>query len=375
MSLPRVRPDLEALGGYHSPQLDVKIRLNTNEAPSAPGPAFTAAVQERLTDIAWHRYPDRQVTALREGLAALHGVSPDQIFCANGSNEVLQTLLLTYGGAGRTVLTFEPTYAMHAHIAKITGATSVVGERTSTFEVDLDDASRLIDTHRPSVAFLCSPNNPTGTTETESNIRAMASKMAEVGGLLAVDEAYGQFAPWSALNMVDNETPLVVTRTFSKTWAMAGARLGYAVGPVAVIQEFDKVVLPYHLDAAKQATGLVALDFIDDADQRVAEIVEQRGYIAAQLLEMGAEVWPSGANFVLFRVMSGSSPTVEDGQRVWDGLVKRSVLVRNTAGWDRLEGCLRVTVGTPAENQSFLDALRDTLDELGASDAQRGSHT
>jgi len=375
MSLPRVRPDLEALGGYHSPQLDVKIRLNTNEAPSAPGPAFTAAVQERLTDIAWHRYPDRQVTALREGLAALHGVSPDQIFCANGSNEVLQTLLLTYGGAGRTVLTFEPTYAMHAHIAKITGATSVVGERTSTFEVDLDDASRLIDTHRPSVAFLCSPNNPTGTTETESNIRAMASKMAEVGGLLAVDEAYGQFAPWSALNMVDNETPLVVTRTFSKTWAMAGARLGYAVGPVAVIQEFDKVVLPYHLDAAKQATGLVALDFIDDADQRVAEIVEQRGYIAAQLLEMGAEVWPSGANFVLFRVMSGSSPTVEDGQRVWDGLVKRSVLVRNTAGWDRLEGCLRVTVGTPAENQSFLDALRDTLDELGASDAQRDSHT
>jgi histidinol-phosphate aminotransferase len=359
MARPRVRDDLVSLDGYHSPQLDVAVRLNTNEAPEGPPPAFTAAVQAAIAEVDWHRYPDRAATELRAAIARQHGVDPGSVFCANGSNEVLQTILLAFAGPGRSVATFEPTYAMHAHIAKITGATTTTGERRDDFTLDPDAVAELLSRERPAVVFLCSPNNPSGTVESPESIRAVLELVEDIDGLLVVDEAYGQFAPWSATSLLAEDRSLVVTRTFSKTWAMAGARLGYLLGPAWLVAELDKVVLPYHLDAVKQRAGLAALDFVDEMDRRVATIVEERGRLHTALAELGFDVWPSGANFILFR--PGPDAPL-DGQGIWGALVDRSVLVRNTSSWDRLDGCLRVTIGTRADNDRFLEALTEILD-------------
>jgi histidinol-phosphate aminotransferase len=350
-----VRDDLQALAGYHSPQVSVEVRLNTNEAPEPPPSGFTEAVVDAVRRVAWHRYPDRAAVELRTAIGKLHDVGPEQVFAANGSNEVLQTVLLTFAGAGRSVATFEPTYALHAHLARVTGARTVEGQRAPDFSLDLDEVERVLAVEQPAVTFLCSPNNPTGVVDEPDAVRTVLDRVSAIDGLLVVDEAYGQFAPWSAVELVGDDVPLVVTRTYSKTWALAAARLGYLLGPAWLVAELDKVVLPYHLDAVKQAAGLAALGFVDDMEHRVAAIVEQRGRIHAALSELGAEVWPSGANFILFRPPGG------DGDAVWQALVERSVLVRNTASWPHLEGCLRVTVGTAEDNDRFLAALEEIL--------------
>jgi histidinol-phosphate aminotransferase len=346
------RPDVALMEGYHSPQLDVAVRLNTNEAPAPPPAAFATRLADELARIEWHRYPDRSYTALRTAIADLHGVEPRQVFAANGSNEVLQTLLLAYGGPGRTAAVFEPTYALHSHIARITGTGVAVGERAADLSLDVDEVRSVLADVAPEIAFLCSPNNPTGMVEPEEVLRTVAG---EAPGLVVVDEAYGQFAPWSALELVDGQRPLVVTRTFSKTWSMAAARLGYLVGPAWLVEQLDKVVLPYHLDAFKQAAGVAALAFVDDMQARVAHIVEERGRVMAALADLPVDVWPSAANFILFR------PRDQAGDEVWKGLVERSVLVRSCTSWPRLDGCLRVTIGTPDEDDAFLGALREVL--------------
>ncbi len=347
-----VRDDLRALEGYHSPQVNVRVRLNTNESPFPPPAAWRDAFSAELSRVEWHRYPDRAATELREGIAALHGVGADQVFVANGSNEVLQTLLLTYAGPGRTVATFEPTYQLHGHIARLTGAAVAEGERADDFTLDLAEVARVVRESSPVVTFLCSPNNPTGLVEPEVNVRAV---LAQVPGLLVVDEAYGQFAQWSAIGLIDDDTPLVVTRTFSKTWSMAGSRLGYLIGPTWLVAELDKVVLPYHLDAAKQIAGRLALTFVDEMEERVQLIVGERERLGAAMQSMPLDVFPSGANFILFR------PQRMAGRDVWQTLLDHSVLIRDCSGWPRLTDCLRVTVGTPAENDLFLSALADAV--------------
>jgi histidinol-phosphate aminotransferase len=174
-------------------------------------------------------------------------------------------------------------------------------------------------------------------------------------GLVVVDEAYGQFAPWSALDLVDDDHALVVTRTYSKTWSMAAARLGYLVGPTWLVAELEKVVLPYHLDAAKQAAGRIALRFADEMEDRVKAVVLERERLLGELATLPVHTWPSGANFILFR------PEGRDGHEVWRSLLARDVLVRDCSSWDRLDGCLRVTVGTPSEDDAFLAALAEVL--------------
>ena len=346
------RDDLALMAGYHSPQVDVAVRLNTNEAPESPPEGFREAMVAELGAVDWHRYPDRSYTRLRAAIAAHHGVDPARVFAANGSNEVLQTLCLAYGGAGRSVAVFEPTYALHSHIARITGTGVATGERTDDFALDLGEVRRVLTEADPALTFLCSPNNPTGMVEDEATVRQVLDLAP---GLLVVDEAYGQFAPWSALSLVDDSTPLVVTRTYSKTWSMAAARLGYLIGPSAVVAQLDQVVLPYHLDAMKQAAGRVALGFDAEMQSRVAALIEERGRLVARLSDLPVDVWPSGANFVLFR------PQRVDGRDVWQRLLDASVLVRDCSAWPRLEGCLRVTIGTPTEDDVFLNALEDAL--------------
>jgi histidinol-phosphate aminotransferase len=334
--------------------VDVRVRLNTNGSPEPPPAAFRDAVAAEVSRIDWHRYPDRAATDLRAAIAELHGVDPAQVFVANGSNEVLQTVLLAYAGPGRTVATFEPTYQMHAQIARVTGATVVEGERAADFTLDPDEVERVMAEFRPDVVFLTSPNNPTGLVEPVERVRQL---LALAPGLVVVDEAYAQFADWTALDLVAEDVPLVVTRTFSKTWSMAGARLGYLVGPTWLVAELDKVVLPYHLDAVKQIAGRLALRFSDDMNDRVAHIVSERERIVAAMGGLAVDVFPSGANFVLFRIRPGAL----DGRAVWQGLVDRSVLIRDCSSWPRLDNCLRVTIGTPEENSEFLAALTDVL--------------
>jgi histidinol-phosphate aminotransferase len=347
-----VRDDLRALEGYHSPQVDVRVRLNTNEAPTPPPAAWRDAFAAELSRVEWHRYPDRSASALRAAIAESHQVHPDQVFAANGSNEVLQTLLLAYAGPGRCVATFEPTYQLHGHIARLTGASVVEGERAADFSLDLDKALDVLEANRPAVTFVCSPNNPTGLVEPASTVRAL---LAADPGLLVVDEAYAQFANWSALTLVDESTPLVVTRTFSKTWSMAASRLGYLVGPSWLVAELDKVALPYHLDAAKQIAGRLALQFTDEMDARVDQIVAERERIFSALQGLDVDVFPSGANFILFR------PRSKPGRQVWQELLDRSILIRDCSGWPRLTDCLRVTVGTRDENDEFLGASTEIV--------------
>jgi histidinol-phosphate aminotransferase len=347
-----VRDDLVALEGYHSTQVEVRVRLNTNESPEGPPAAFRNALAAEVSRIEWNRYPDRAARALREAIADLHGVEPAQVFAANGSNEVLQTVLLAYAGPGRTVATFEPTYQMHAQIARVTGARVVEGERAPDFTLDPAEVGRVLAEHSPHVVFLTSPNNPTGLVEPRRRVEQLVE---QAPGLVVVDEAYAQFADRSALDLVDDSRPLVVTRTFSKTWSMAGARLGYLIGPAWLVAELDKVVLPYHLDTFKQIAGRLALRFVDEMDERIEHVIAERERLNEGLLHLPVDVTPSGANFILFR------PRHADGHRVWQAMVDRGVLVRDCSGWPRLAGCLRVTVGTPDENTEFLAALGEVL--------------
>ena len=357
---PAIRPDLSALSGYHSPQLEVEVRLNTNESPEPPPAEFQAEVAASLATTRWHRYPDREAGRLRESLADHHRVEAGQIFAANGSNEVIQTVLLTFGGPGRVAATFEPTYALHRHLTSITGTGHIEGQRDATFGIDAPELERVLAL-QPAVVFFCSPNNPTGNAENRELVLDAATRSGEWGGLVVVDEAYGQFCSWSALDLLDADRNLAVCRTFSKTWAMAAARLGYLVGPDWLVAELEKVVLPYHLDTVTQTAGLLALDHTDAMAERVARLVEARGHVQDRLSQLDLDVWPSEANFILFR------PRRDDAARVWQGLVDRSVLVRDCSSWPRLEGCLRVTIGSAEENDRFLTSLEAVLESPEAT--------
>ncbi|MHB8681896.1 MAG: histidinol-phosphate transaminase [Acidimicrobiales bacterium] len=360
---PRTRPkvarraDLAELEEYHSPQVDVEVRLNTNESPLAPPDQWLAELQAEIGRIAFNRYPDREARALREALADAHGVGPDEVFCANGSNEVLQCLLLAYGGAGRRVALFEPTYTLHRHIAGLTATGVVSAWRGEDFLLEPSVVDEVLERAEPVITFLCSPNNPTGRAESPALV---CHALARAPGLVVVDEAYGQFAPWSALSLRAEGTAgaerLVVVRTFSKTWSMAACRLGYLVADPEVVAACAAVVLPYHLDAMTQAAGLLALRFEDEMRARVALLTEERGRLASAMADMALEAWPSDANFILFRPR-------RDARVVWKALLDESVLVRDCSTWRGLQGCLRVTVGTPEENDRFLAALARALEE------------
>ncbi|MDP1794437.1 MAG: histidinol-phosphate transaminase [Acidimicrobiales bacterium] len=346
-----IRSDLSRMQGYHSKQVEVDVRLNTNESPEPPPAAFAAAPAELVKDVDFHRYPDRAAGDLRGAIANFHGVARENVFAANGSNEVLQCLLLAFGGPGRSALVFEPTYALHSHIAHVTGTRVVEAGRNENFTLSPDGVRAAVGAHDPTITFLCSPNNPTGLLEPPEVLDAA---VAASNGLVVVDEAYGQFSSWSAIDRVDDDGQVVVVRTFSKTWAMAALRLGYAIAPANVVAALDAVVLPYHLDAIKQAAGVLAFDFKAEMEARVASIKEERGRLLVGLADLAVDVWPSQSNFILFRPHA-------DATVVWERLVERSILVRDCSSWPGLAGCLRVTVGTAEENNRFLSAMKEAL--------------
>ena len=352
------RDEVASMEAYFSPQLDVSVRLNTNEAPEPPPAGFVAELLGEIDEVALNRYPDRVAVELRRAIGALHGVDVEHVYAANGSNEVIQSLLLAYGGPGRTAVVFEPTYALHSHIPRITGTRVFAGERDKEYLVTAEEVDRVLaevartDPSAPAVVFLCSPNNPTGRVE---SLDIVDHVLELAPGLVIVDEAYGQFAPRSAIELTSAHRNLVVVRTFSKTWSLAALRLGYAIADPEVVDALFSVSLPYHLDALKQAAGRIALGYVDEMHDRVRRLVDERERLLESLGSRLVEVVPSQANFILFRVPGRGA------HDVWDTLVAHSVIVRDLSTYADLEGFLRVTVGTPAENDAFLAALGAVL--------------
>ena len=357
-----LREDLADLEPYGAPQLDVPVRLNTNENPYPPSARLTRAVTEAVAAVAdgLNRYPDRDATELRNDLAGYlgHGAGGQtltgrQLWAANGSNEIIQQLLQAFGGPGRTALGFEPSYSMHPIIAKVTCTGWLAACREDDFSIDPDRASSIIRDARPSVVFLTSPNNPTGTALPLNVIEAVCEAAP---GIVVVDEAYAEFARAgtpSALTLLPRFPRLVVTRTMSKAFAMAGARVGYLAASPELIGKLLIVRLPYHLSAVTQAVARAALACAAEPLASVAALRGERDATVVWLRARGLAVAESDANFVLF----GEFP---DRHAVWLGLLERGVLIRETgpAGW------LRVTVGTPQEMTAFRDALTDMPEVL-----------
>lgn len=354
-----LRDDLRGRTPYGAPQLDVPVRLNTNENSYPVPPAVAVAVAEALAEqvSGLNRYPDREFTALRDDLAEYlgHGLAADQVWAGNGSNEVLQHLVQAFAGPGRTALGFTPAYSMHPLISTGSGTAWIDGLRGTAddpFDLTVAHAVEQVRRTGPDVVFLCSPNNPTGTALGLDVVEAVHEAAS---GIVVVDEAYAEFArpgTPSALTLLPGRHRLVVTRTMSKAFALAGARLGYLAADPAVCDALRLVRMPYHLSSLTQAAARAALWHADVLLSTVETIKSQRDRVVASLAALGLAPVPSDANFVLFGGLG-------DEQRVWRGLLARGVLVRDVG----IRHHLRVTAGTPDETTSFLDALRDTLEE------------
>jgi histidinol-phosphate aminotransferase len=341
------RPGLRGIEPYEAPQLDVKARLNTNECPYPLPASFRDDLAAAVHDLALNRYPEREAEALRRRLAELHGHTLEGTWAANGSNEILIQILQAYGGPGRTVLVFEPTYALHSRLALVTNAEVARIRLEQPWTISPGDVSQALAL-RPDVVFVCSPNNPTGNAQPVEMVELAAGGSA----LVVVDEAYVEFGGESAASLIPRHPNVVVVRTFSKAFALAGARLGYCLTSPEVVEDLRRVRLPYHLSSITQAAGLVALDHRDDALEILDAIRAERDRILEALPRMGVEAFPSDANFVLFR------PPRPAGE-VWRGLLERDVLVRDFTAL--IAGCLRVTAGTPEEVDRFLSALEEVL--------------
>jgi histidinol-phosphate aminotransferase len=346
---PAPRPGLREVGPYDSPQLEVAIRLNANECPLPLPAGFSDDLAAAVRDVSLNRYPDGEMRALREALAARTGHPIDGVWPANGSNEVLTQLLQAYGGPGRSSAVFEPTYLLHRRLSWLTQTAIVERRLDPPFEIRDEDIAWAREA-APDVVFVCSPNNPTGTIHPIDTIAALAGSTP---ALVIVDEAYGDFAGESALPLLADHANVVVVRTFSKSFALAGARIGYVLASPDIVGDLRRVRLPYHLSALTQAAGVVALRHADEAEAEVTAIGEQRDRLLEALARIdGATVFPSQANFVLFQPPG-------DAKAIWQGLLDRGVLVRDLTAV--VPNALRVTAGTAHEVDLFLKSLDEVL--------------
>ncbi|MGV0792238.1 histidinol-phosphate transaminase [Mycolicibacterium sp. XJ1819] len=362
-----LRDDLRGKSPYGAPQLQVPVRLNTNENPHPPTKALVDDVAASVLAVAGelHRYPDRDAVALRTDLATYlsaqtgAGLDVDNLWAANGSNEILQQLLQAFGGPGRSAIGFVPSYSMHPIIADGTQTTWLVANRADDFSLDVEVAVRAIGEHRPDVVFLASPNNPSGQSVSLDELRLLLDAMQT--GVLIVDEAYGEFSSQpSAVHLIaEHPTKLVVTRTMSKAFAFAGGRLGYLIAAPAVIDAMLLVRLPYHLSSLTQAAARAALRHADDTLGSVATLISERERVTEALAGMGFRVIPSDANFVLFGEFA-------DAPATWQRYLDDGILIRDVG----IPGYLRATTGLAEEN----DALLAASERLAATELQSAAH-
>jgi histidinol-phosphate aminotransferase len=350
-----LREDLRGRTPYGAPQLDVPVRLNTNENPYPPPAELVADVTAAAAEIAatLHRYPDRDVVGLRTDLAAYLAsstgvpVTVENLWAANGSNEILQQLLQAFGGPGRSAIGFEPSYSMHPIIAAGTRTDWVPAPRRADFSLDTAEAARIVRERQPDLVFVTSPNNPTGQAVPLAELRALIDAAP---GVIVIDEAYAEFSEQpSALELLDEfAAKLVVTRTMSKAFAFAGGRLGYLAAAPALIEALQLVRLPYHLSALTQAAARAALRHGEQTLGSVAILVAERHRVVDSLAGMGFDVVPSDANFVLFGRFA-------DAKVSWKSYLDRGVLIRDVG----IANHLRVSIGTPEENDAFLAASKE----------------
>ena len=346
---------LKPLSPYGAPQIPAEAVLNTNENPFPLSPQLAKAIAARVEGVArdLNRYPDRDATKLRSGLAAFINAlsatrfTDENIWAANGSNEIIQSLFLAFGERG--AIGFTPSYSMHPLIARVTGCNWVDGRRREDFSLDIDLAQKEILQNKPSLTFITTPNNPTGSSVTISEIEQLAKT---VPGLLVVDEAYAEFSDEiSAVTLIEKYPNVVVIRTMSKAFSFAGVRLGYLVADKSVIDALYLIRLPYHLSAITQAAAEVALEYKDELLGNVATLVKNRQWVESELVNLGLSVIPSKANFLLFSGFDIPAPTL------WKSLLDDGVLIRDVG----LSGYLRVTIGSEAENALFITALSKIL--------------
>ncbi|MEU0723380.1 histidinol-phosphate transaminase [Streptomyces sp. NPDC006140] len=352
-----VRDELRGKSPYGAPQLDVPVRLNTNENPYPLPEPLVERIAERVREAArnLNRYPDRDAVELRTRLAEYltktsgYEVGLPHVWAANGSNEVIQQLLQTFGGPGRTAIGFEPSYSMHALIARGTGTGWISGPRGDDFTIDLAAARTAIAENQPDVVFITTPNNPTGNAVPPETVLALyEAAQAAKPSMVVVDEAYIEFSHGdSLLPLLDGRPNLVISRTMSKAFGAAGLRLGYLAAHPAVVDAVQLVRLPYHLSAVTQATALAALEHTDTLLGYVEQLKAERDRLVTELRATGYEVVESDANFVQFG-------RFEDAHTAWQKILDRGVLVRDNG----IPGWLRVSAGTPEENDAFLDAVR-----------------
>ena len=351
-----VRDDLRGKHPYGAPQLPEAIQLNVNENPYPPSAALIADLQRAIGAIGatLNRYPDREAGALRGALAGYLSsrtgvpLAVEQVWAANGSNEVLQQILQAFGGPGRLALGFEPSYSMHPLLADGTSTGWVGVQRAADFTLTAEAAVAAVAEHRPDVVFVTTPNNPTGTITSLAVIEAICQASA---GIVVVDEAYAEFAAVdSAVTLLDRYPRLLVSRTMSKAFAMAGTRLGYVVASTEVIDVLRLVRLPYHLSALTQTAACVALARTDELLATVEAVKAQRDRMIQVIGELGLTVVPTEANFLLFGPFA-------DPPAVWQELLDRGVLVRDVSAGPGLTGWLRVNAGTEPETSAFLAAL------------------
>jgi histidinol-phosphate aminotransferase len=348
-----IRDDLKGQEPYGAPQLNVPVLLNVNENTHRVPEVVAIEVIERIAHsvLNINRYPDREFTSLREALANYlgRGIKAEQIWAANGSNEVLQHIFQAFGGPGRKALGFAPTYSMYSLLAQGTQTEWVAANRAERFELTPALIKAEIAKHQPNIVILCSPNNPTGTPVSQECIEAAYEAVGK--GILVVDEAYAEFAHdtnVTALNLLSYRPRLLVSRTMSKAFAFA--RVGYLAADSAVIDALRLVRLPYHLSAFTQAAAEAALAYSASLLANVDDIRIQRDRLVSELKNLGLDPYASDANFVLFGGLKNSA-------EVWQQLLDRGVLVRNVG----IEGTLRVTAGTFEETTAFLEALNEII--------------
>ncbi len=345
-----LRDDLRGKSPYGAPQLEVPVRLNTNENPHPPSQALIDDVARSVREAAaeLHRYPDRDAVALRTDLAAYLTaqtgveVGPDNVWAANGSNEILQQLLQAFGGPGRSAIGFVPSYSMHPIISDGTQTRWLAANRTSDFGLDVEVARAAIAEHHPDVVFVASPNNPSGQSIPLTDLRSLLEASP---GIVIVDEAYGEFSSQpSAIALIDDyPAKLIVSRTMSKAFAFAGGRLGYLIAAPAVIDAMLLVRLPYHLSVVTQAAARAALRHADDTLGSVAQLISERDRVSSELSATGFRVIPSDANFVLFGQFA-------DAPATWQRYLDAGILIRDVG----IPGYLRATTGLPEENDALL---------------------
>ncbi|MER6667506.1 histidinol-phosphate transaminase [Amycolatopsis japonica] len=350
-----LREDLRGKTPYGAPQLDVPIRLNTNENPYPPPDALVADVAEavRAEAASLHRYPDRDAVALRQDLADYLAVSTgvlvseSNVWAANGSNEILQQILQAFGGPGRSALGFEPSYSMHPIISAGTRTDWLPVPRRDDFTLDTEKAAALVRERRPDIVFVTSPNNPTGGSIPFDELRGL---LEAAPGIVVVDEAYAEFSSQpSAVELIEEyPAKLIVSRTMSKAFAFAGGRLGYLAAAPAIVDALQLVRLPYHLSKLTQAAARAALRHADATLASVAKLAAERGRVVESLLGLGFTPVPSDANFVLFGRFA-------DAPATWKSYLDNGVLIRDVG----IAGHLRVTIGTPEENDAFLEASKE----------------